>query len=262
MTDIGLRPPRGRLATISLPLLGVILAVAAWWIGAEASGAQTFILPTPLDVVQAYQRLPEYLFDQALVTLGEVLIGFGCAVVAGILVAWLIVSSSVLKRMFFPLIIGINAVPKLAIAPLLIFWLGFGTAPKIVMVLLMSFFPIVLSTVAGLTSTPSEMTELTRSLDASRWQTFVKVRAKWALPQVFVGLRIAISLAVIGAVVGEFVGGGNEGLGFVIKSSSASADTPIAFAAITLLIALSLVLYYLLVLVERLTLPWTRETTS
>jgi NitT/TauT family transport system permease protein len=148
-----------------------------------------------------------------------------------------------------------------ALAPLLVVWLGFGPKPKIVMVVLISFFPIVVATMAGLTSTPVELSELGRSLSASWWQMFVKVRMRWALPQVFVGLKVAISLAVVGAIVAEIANPG-QGLGSVIVLSGSSADTPLAFASITLLALISVTLFYAIVALERLLLPWAREITG
>lgn len=255
-------PTRDRFALVGLPVLGVVLVVGAWWLATAVTGVQTFVVPSPPDVAEVFDRLPGHLFRQTGFTLAAVSAGFGLAVAAGVLMALLITSSRVVERMFFPLLVGINAVPKLAIAPLLVFWMGFGMKPKITVVVLMCFFPIVIATVAGLTSTPAEMGELAKSLDASRWQTFLKVRVPWALPQIFVGLKIAITLAVTGAVVGEFVGGGSEGLGYVITSGGANADTALAFAGLVLLIAVSLVLFYSVVLLEKLLLPWARETTS
>jgi NitT/TauT family transport system permease protein len=137
--------------------------------------------------------------------------------------------------------------------------MGFGQGPKVVMVVLLCFFPIVLSVATGLTRTPADLAELTRALSASRWRTFIKVRMPSALPQIFVGLKVAMPLAVIGALVGE-LSGSTEGLGFVIQN--AGADTAMAFAAIVLLALMSVVLFYALVVVERLSVPWVRETTG
>jgi NitT/TauT family transport system permease protein len=149
-------------------------------------------------------------------------------------------------------------VPKVALAPLLVVWLGFGPQPKILMVILICFFPVVVATMAGLTSTPTELGDLVRSLSASWLQTYVKVRLPWALPQIFVGLKVAISLAVIGAVVAE-ISSPQHGLGAVIVLSGSSVDTPLAFAAITLLALMSVALFYLVVVIERLLLPWAKE---
>jgi len=154
-----------------------------------------------------------------------------------------------------------NAVPKIAVAPLLVLWLGFGSSPKVFLAALISVFPIVVATMAGLTSTPVEMIELARALSTSRWQTYRKLRIPWALPQIFVGLKLGITLAVVGTVVGEFAGG-DRGLGYVIVASGASADTALAFAAMTLLSVMSVILFYVVVAVERLLLPWARDITG
>jgi NitT/TauT family transport system permease protein len=170
----------------------------------------------------------------------------------------LIVSSKVLERMIYPLLLAVNAVPKIAIAPLLVVWLGFGTPTKVIMVFLVCFFPVVISTATGKKSTPAEPVELMRSLDSSRGQGFVKLRLRCAMPQVFVGLKVAISLAVIGAVIAEFVGA-KAGLGYVIVQSGASVDTAPAFAAMTLPGVMSIALFYALVLLEGLLVPWTTD---
>jgi NitT/TauT family transport system permease protein len=157
--------------------------------------------------------------------------------------------------MTMPVLAAVNAVPKVALAPLLLVWLGFGDSPKIVMVILVSFFPVVVSTMAGLTSAPADLRELARSLSASWWQTFVKVRLSWALPQMFVGLKVATPLAIIGAVIGEVVNP-DHGLGSVIVGSGSSSDTPQAFAALVLLALMGVILFYLMAGIERLLVPW------
>jgi NitT/TauT family transport system permease protein len=163
--------------------------------------------------------------------------------------------------MFSPLLVAVNAVPKIALGPLLVVSLGWGQRPILTMVFLLSFFPIVLSTATGLTTTPADLAELARSLDASRWQAFRKVRLPAALPQIFVGLKVAMPLAAIGAVIGEFQAG-EGGLGYQIVQYSGVADSATAWAAIILVGVMSIVLYFALLLVERLALPWVRETTS
>jgi NitT/TauT family transport system permease protein len=185
--------------------------------------------------------------------------GFLLAIAIGVPIALLIVRSVILERLVYPLLLAVNAIPKIAIAPLLVVWMGFGQWPKAVMVLLVCFFPIVISTATGMKSTPVELVELLRSLKASRTQEFFKLRLKYALPQIFTGLKVAISLAVIGSVIAEFVGA-TAGLGYVIQSSGSTADTALAFAGITLLSIMSIILFYGLVLLEHLLLPWAQET--
>jgi NitT/TauT family transport system permease protein len=244
-----------------LPVLGGAFVVTAWWLSTIVFGIKPFILPAPPDIVHSFADLSGYLMSQAKATLIETVVGFGLAVVIGLLAAVLLSASRIVERAFLPLLVAANAVPKIAVAPLLVVWLGFGSVPKICMVVLISVFPIVVATMSGLTSVPLELTELARSLSASRRQTFVKLRIPWALPQIFVGLKVAVTLAVVGAVVGEFAGG-DRGLGYVIVASGASADTSLAFAAMTLLSAMSVFLFYLVAGIERLLLPWAREVTG
>lgn len=249
------------VGNVALPALAVGCVVSAWWAATEVFGVPAIILPAPAQVISSTVELRAHLFKQAAVTLNETLQGFGLACAAGIALGLAIASSWVVERALYPLLAALNAIPKPALAPLLIVWLGFGTLPKAVMAFLVCFFPIVLATATGLTSTPSEMTDLARSLSASRWQTFIKIRFPAALPQIFVGLKIAMPLAVIGAVIGEFVGG-STGLGSVITQSGATADTAVAFAAIVLLSIMSVALFYLLIAIERLAVPWVAATTS
>jgi NitT/TauT family transport system permease protein len=246
-------------AAVGVPLIGVAGTVLVWWLAIVVLDIESYILPTPSAVMASFARFPGYLLANAWVTLRETLQGFAITVVAGLLIGVALASSRLVERAMYPVLVALNAVPKLAFAPLLIVWMGFGGGPKVVMVVLMCFFPIVLATATGLTTTPADLAELARSLSASRWQTFVKVRFHAALPQIFVGLKTAMPLAVIGALVGELFGS-TAGLGFVIQN--AGSDTAVAFAAIALLALMSIVLFYLLVAVEWVLLSWVRETTA
>jgi len=255
------RRGRSRLSSIALPTLSIAIVIGVWWLSTIVFHIRTFFLPAPPDVVKSFLELPDYLLQQAWVTLSESLMGFGIAAVGGMIIAVALSASSIVQRATLPLLVAVNSIPKLALAPLLLLWLGFGQFPRVVMVVLISFFPIVVAGMAGLTSTPSDLNELARSLSANKWQHFIKFRFPWAIPQIFVGLKVAVSLAVVGAVVAEFQGAG-QGLGFVIVMSGSSADTPLAFAAISLLAVMSISLFYLVVAVERRLLPWATETTG
>ncbi|GAA2881638.1 ABC transporter permease [Actinoplanes cyaneus] len=239
------------------PVLGVAGTVAVWWGGTRVFGIRPLFLPAPPDIVAAFRAQPGYLLREAGATLTVTVAGFALAVVAGLLVAVTLTAWRTMERAALPVLVGLNSVPKVAVSPLLVVWLGFGSRPKIVLVLLICVFPIVVATMAGLTSTPAELGELGRSLSATGWQTYVKLRLPWALPQVFTGLKVAVSLAVIGAVVAEISQPG-DGLGAVIVLSGMSFDTPLAFAAIALLALLSTTLFYLVVALERLLVPWSR----
>jgi NitT/TauT family transport system permease protein len=258
MTDISSSSPLSRVWTNAvLPALGAVIAVGLWWALTAALHVDPFYVPSPADVVDAFLRTPRFLLQETWTTFQRVLVGFGIAVAGGLVIAVVLAASRTVERMAMPILAAVNAVPKVALAPLLLVWMGFGNAPKIVMVVLVSFFPIVVSTMAGLTSTPADLRELARSMSASWWQTFVKVRLFWALPQVFVGLKVATPLAIIGAVIGEVVNP-DHGLGSVIAGSGASNDTPLAFAALVLLAVTGVVLFYLMAGIERLLVPWAR----
>jgi NitT/TauT family transport system permease protein len=258
MTDEPTGSARSRFwATLFLPASGLVLAVALWWLVTIVFAIDPFFLPSPADVVKAFLRTPRYLIDESWVTIWRVLIGFVIAISTGLVIAIVLAASQTVDRMAMPVLAAVNAIPKVALAPLLLVWLGFGDSPKIVMVVLVSFFPVIVSTMAGLTSTPADLGVLARSLSASWWQTFVKVRLPWALPQIFVGLKVATPLAIIGAVIGEVVNP-DHGLGSVISGSGASNDTPLAFAALVLLAIIGSIFYYLMAGIELLLVPWAR----
>ncbi|MGH3679170.1 MAG: ABC transporter permease [Natronosporangium sp.] len=247
-----------RLSAGGLPLLGGAVVTGGWWV-AGAAGVSPGLLPPPHAVVATFGRLPGVLAEATRVTAVETVAGFTLAGLLGIATGVLLACLRPVAAAVYPVLVGLQAVPKLALAPLLVVTLGFGPAPKIVMVVLVCTFPIVLATATGLTRTPAELVELTRSLSASWWQTLVKLRLPHALPQIFAGLQQAAPLAVIGAVVGELFGA-TAGLGYTIRV--ATADAPLVYAALFLLAALSISLFYLLVAAERWLLPWIRLTTA
>jgi NitT/TauT family transport system permease protein len=259
----GVRTPRsyGRLASVGLPVLSSIIVIGLWWLATIFFEIRPFFLPAPPDIVKAFGAEPEYLFRETWVTLVDTALGFGLAIAAGLLISVAISTSTILHKAIMPLLVALNSVPKVALAPLFLVWMGFGQLPRTMMTLAISFFPIVVAATSGLTSMPSDFNELARSLSANRWQLFIKFRFPWALPQIFIGLKVGISLALIGAVVAELSGSG-KGLGYVIVASGQSADTPQAFAAIMLLAAVSIGLFYLVVALERLLLPWAKEITA
>ena len=252
---------RSTASAVIWPVLGLAITFAVWWAVTAALDVQSFIFPTPPEVLSAYLALQGELVKQTGSTTLATVLGFGVSVVVGVLLGLAIAAWRPFERMFQPLLVAFNAVPKVALAPLMLIWFGYGRTPVLAMAFMVCFFPIVLSTATGLTSTPADLAELVRSMDASRLQMFLRVRLPAALPQIFVGLKVAMPLAVIGVVVGEMQYG-DRGLGMIIVQTSGQADTASAFAAIALLAAVSIVLYYALVLLERLVLPWVRATTS
>jgi NitT/TauT family transport system permease protein len=255
----GTRRAIGPVWSVGLAIAGFLVAVGTWWLAIIVLDIESFLIPTPPQVADSLIREWAYLLDNAVVTLNETAQGFGWSLLIGVGSGALLAGSAIVERAFMPTLVALNAVPKLAFAPLLVVWLGFDAGPKIVLVILMCAFPIILSTAAGLSSTPADLAELARSLSASRWQMFYRIRLPGALPQLFVGLKVAMPLAVIGALVGELFGA-SEGLGFVIQNSQ--SDIGLGFAAIAVLAAMSIVLFYLVVVLERLCLPWVRGTTG
>jgi NitT/TauT family transport system permease protein len=247
------------LYRVGVPLLGVAVVIAAWWLATIVFHIGPFLLPSPPDIVAAFWQNHGLLLSSAGVTLGETAAGFGIAAGGGLLLAMTLSASRLINRAAMPMLVAANAIPKLAVAPLLVVWMGFGQFPKIVMVTLICFFPILLAATAGLNSTPADLGELARMLCTPTWKTFLRVKLPWALPQILTGLKVAVSLAVIGAVVAEN-SGSTAGLGYVIVQSQ--GDTALAFASVTLLAVESIGLFYALAGIERLLVPWARETTA
>jgi NitT/TauT family transport system permease protein len=250
-----------RTAVVAWPILGLAVAVTVWWAATAVLDVNTVVLPSPPDVVDGFGRYRALLLTETWHTTLATVLGFLLSVAVGVLIGVAIAAWGPFERMFSPLLVAFNAVPKVALAPLMLIWFGYGRTPILAMAFMVCFFPIVLSTATGLASTPADLAELARSMDASRLQTFAWVRLPAALPQIFVGLKVAMPLAVIGVVVGEMQYG-ESGLGTIIVQTSGQGDTATAFASICLLAVISIVLYYVLVLFERLLLPWVRATTS
>ena len=243
------------LAPIGYPLAGVVLLIALWAFLCWYLAIPTVVLPTPDKVLTAFIARFDLIVSEGWVTLKETLYGFILAIVIGIPMAVAVANSRPLNLMFYPLLIGLQSVPKVALAPIILVWLGTGMESKLAIVWLVAFFPIIVDTVAGLRSTPRELLELARSLKATPMQVFLKVQLPAALPFIITGAKVAITLAVIGAVIGEFVGS-SEGLGYLLLSATSQLDTPLAFAALFALSFLGMFVYLLVEWAERLAAPW------
>jgi NitT/TauT family transport system permease protein len=241
------------------PLAALAGVVIAWQAAVTAFDVQPYILPSPLAIGAAMVKNWSTLLRHAGVTLYETITGFGLSILIGIPIAVAIVYSRRIENIVYPILVASQAVPKIAVAPLFLVWLGYGAKPKILVALLIAFFPVVVDTVTGLESVSPEMLQLVRSMGASRLDTFRKIRFPTAMPHIFSGLKIAIALAVVGAVVGEFIGS-NSGLGHYILVATGNFDTPLVFASIVLLTVMGIGLFYLVAAVERLATPWHRRT--
>ena len=228
-----------------------IVILGAWELLVRYFEIRSWLLPAPLEIVHAMWDWRGELAAHTLTTLYETLIGFGLAIAISIPLAVLIVYSPMLQNTIYPILLVFQSVPKVAIAPLLALWIGFGILPKVVVVFLVCFFPIIVATATGLSAIPASLMELIRSLSASTLQTFVKIRFPTALPHIFIGLKIAVTFAVIG----EFVGS-ESGLGYLILVSTSQSRTPVAFGALVILTIMSIALYYGIALLERIVVPW------
>jgi len=246
-----IRPERNWVA----PLVTLVLLIVLWDLVVRVFDIKPFILPTPWMVGEALVRDFGALVHHGTTTMQEVLAGFALSVLVGVPLALAIASSPLFERAAYPLLVGSQAVPKIAIAPLFVIWLGFGIAPKILMAFLISIFPVIVAGVVGLRSVEAEKLHLARSMGASRWQTFAMFRLPSALPSLFGGLKLAIAFAVTGAVVGEFIGA-DRGLGRVIMVANGNLDTPALFAAVVVLTAMAVALFYLVEALERVTVRW------
>jgi len=236
------------------PLAGVVLLVAIWHVSVVFWNIAEVILPSPARVYDSFMARLPLLWREGIVTFKATFYGFLMALAIGLPMAVAVANSRVLNLMFYPLLVALQSVPKIALAPVILVWFGTGIESKLAMVWLVAFFPIIIDSAAGLRSTPPELIELARSLKASRLQIFLKVQFPAALPFVFTGAKVAITLAVIGAVIGEFIGS-NAGLGYLLLTATSQLDTPLAFAALFALSFLGLGVYGLVVLVERLMAP-------
>lgn len=254
-TDEYLEPTESRLKPLLGATLTFILLIALWEFLVRQLQIPGWLLPSPSAIASAMIEWRSEMAGHSLVTLYETLVGFALAIAISVPLAVAVVYSPLLQNTVYPILLALQSMPKVAIAPLLALWIGFGTLPKIVVVFLVCFFPIVVATATGLSAVPAPLMDLIRSLSATSVQTFIKIRFPTAMPHIFVGLKIAITFAVIGAVIGEFVGSEN-GLGYLILISTSQSRTPLAFGALVLLTVMSIVLYYAVVAIERLVVPW------
>jgi NitT/TauT family transport system permease protein/putative hydroxymethylpyrimidine transport system permease protein len=239
-----------------LPALLLLAAlIGVWECYVDLGGVDSLILPAPHDVARALYTDRSLLWSNFLVTAKEVLLGSLVAAIAGLCLAIAIHFSATLRLVLYPLLVASQALPVPILAPLLVFWLGFGILPKLLVIALVSFFSVVVTTLAGLAAVDPDLLKLMRTFDASRAATFRHVELPAALPGVFTGAKIAVAVAVIGAVFAEQAGS-NSGLGYVLLISTPQLLTARAFAAVVILCTFAITLFALLTLAERLALPW------
>jgi NitT/TauT family transport system permease protein len=251
---------RGRVARAAPPAAAILLLLAAWELSSRAELVDPLVLPTFTASVGALIDLAqqEFFWEAVRVTVWEAVAGFTIGAATGLVLGTLIALISFFRRALYPVAIAFQTTPQVALAPLFIVWFGFGLTPRILFAATTCFFPILVSVIVGLGTADPDARTLLRSLGASRWQQFRKLEWPAALPVVFAGIRTAVPLALIGALVGEFVGG-NKGMGVLITTFNQQLDMPRAFAVIMMLSLIGLTAFGIVELVDRKVVFWQRR---
>jgi len=251
----------GRIIWALLPTAIFLLLIGMWWLAVVLFRIPVYLLPPPQDVLPRLYAARETLWFHTMVTVQEIVAGFALSVVTAIPLGLLIALSPAAKRTLYPLLVFIQLVPKIAIAPLFVVWIGFGPTSKIMLTLLLTFFPLLLASIAGFQILDERFLYLTRSMGASTWQTFRFLRFPSALPVIFGGLKTSATIAATAAIVAEFVGA-NKGLGYVLLQATGSLDTTYVFAILLVMTVIGLGLNSLVELTEYLMTPWRRRRSS
>ena len=236
-------------------LIGFTVLVVFWEVATRVLEVPRYVLPPPSaiwsDFLERYPRL----LDGAITTSAEVVLGFLISIVVSIPLAVLVSYSRPVERTVLPIIVALQIIPKIAIAPLFIIWFGFGLAPKLLLVFLLCFFPIVVSATAGLKSVPTDILDLARSTGASEFMVFRKIRLPHALPSIFTGLKVAATLATTAAIVAEFVAS-DRGLGYMLLEFNGNLETGLVFATVIILSLIGVTLYFIVEFIERRAVSW------
>jgi NitT/TauT family transport system permease protein len=226
-----------------------------WQISVNIFSVPDYTLPAPLHILEVFKKSHLLLFENSLVTLKEILVGFFFGISLGFILALVMFLSKFFYNTLYPLIIISQTIPKLALAPLFLIWFGYGFLPKVLITTLIVLFPVLVNTIKGMASVHPGLLDFMHSLQASKIQILLKVRIPSAIPYIFAGVKVSITLAVVGAVIGEFIGA-DKGLGFVIMSCSVNLNTGLMFSALISLSIIGLFLFGLICLLERLAVTW------
>jgi len=246
-----------RVVNAVLPASVFVALIAFWALAVWFYEIPHYLLPPPETVLPRIYDARASLWNHSLVTLQEILLGFGLAILTAIPLGLLIALSPLAKRMLYPLLVFVQLVPKIAIAPLFVVWIGFGMASKVMLTLLLTFFPLLLASIAGFQILDQRLLYLTRSMGASTWQTFRYLRFPAALPVIFGGLKTSATIAATAAIVAEFVGA-NRGLGYLLLQATGTMDTTLVFGILFLLTIIGLGLNVAVELAEHFMAPWRR----
>ncbi len=244
-----------RLVPYLYPLATLTALVIAWQLVARLTGVSRLLLPAPTDIATTFVAALPLLAHMSAITAAEFLLGFGLSVVVGVPLGALLVYARPVELAVYPLLVASQTIPKAAIAPIFVVWLGAGLTSKILIAFTIAFFPIVIDTAIGLRAAPAEVINVVRSMGASAFQVFWFVRFPNALPNIFGGLKVASTLAVVGAIVGEFVSA-EKGLGYLVLVANGELNTTLVFASVVTLSLLGVIFYFLLEVLERFVIRW------
>jgi NitT/TauT family transport system permease protein len=240
---------------VAQPIAALVIFVALWELVCRVFHVRGYLLPPPSAIFTDTAQLFGPVAMHTLATGETVLLGFAVSLIVSLPLAVLITASPVIANAIYPLLVLTQAIPKVALAPILVVMLGSNELPRVVVTFLVAFFPLVLSIAAGITAVPPELIELGRACKANYWRELWRIRLPYAVPFVFSGLKAAITLSVVGAVVGEFVNA-DRGLGYLIQTSTAFFRVPLAWGALVLLSLMGIILFQAVVIVERVFFPW------
>ena len=254
------KAPSAALYDVVLPVLATAMAFLIWEAVCRLFKVPAYLVPAPTDIWKDTMAIGPTVLGHTLATLKTVLLGFAVSILISLPLAVLLTASPTIASAVYPFLVWTQSIPKVALAPILVVVLGSNELPRIVITVLVAFFPLVVSSATGLMSVPPELIELSKACKASKWAELWRIRLPYAIPFIFAGLKVAISLAVVGAVVAEFVNA-DAGLGFLIVTSTAFFKVPVAFGALIILSLIGVVLFQLVVVVERVFFPWSSGNT-
>jgi NitT/TauT family transport system permease protein len=237
------------------PLMVFAVLFLIWEFAVHLTGVKEYLLPPPSKVWTEFLKRWPTVMDGAIVTTQEIIAGYLLAIVVSIPLALAVAYSRFVETAIYPVVVFLQIIPKIAIAPLFIIWFGFGFTPKLLLVFLLSFFPIVVSSIAGFKAVDPEIMDFARTTGASGWKMFFKIRLPQALPDIFTGLKVGAALSATAAVVAEFVAS-DRGLGYLLLQYNGNLETPMVFAIVVLLSLIGLAVYYVVEIIERIAIPW------
>jgi NitT/TauT family transport system permease protein len=255
------KPPSAALYEVVVPLLATAGGFLLWEGVCRAFKVPSYLVPAPSEIWAETTAIWPTVLGHSLATLKTVMLGFVFSIAISLPLAVLLTSSPAIASAIYPFLVWTQSIPKVALAPILVVVLGSNELPRVVITVLVAFFPLVISSATGLMSVPPELIELSRACRASKWSELWRIRLPYAIPFIFAGLKVAISLAVVGAVVAEFVNA-DAGLGFLIVTSTAFFKVPLAFGALIILSIMGVVLFQIVVIVERVFFPWSTSNAT